>query len=558
MINYRRLFIIILTVVTVFRLFFNISVPLSGDEAYHWEWSRHLDWGYYDHPPLTGWIIFLFTLIGGSNLFSIRLGALLLTTGAAVLIYLLAKGIFRSDKAAFYAGLLVIITPVFALGAALMSTDPALGFFWPLYLLLVYKAIFEERKTFWYLSGIALGLSLLSKFIGVMLVPSLFLFLILSKKRRKWIYRKEPYLAALVALAIFSPVIWWNAGHNWATFMFHLAKRHHPAGFTSKYLIEYIVGQAVAVSPFMYLTILAALGVAAWRGIKKQRDDWLFLFSFSIVILAFFCLVSLRTRTGAHWPAVGYLTAFVAVAGLFDGFSHKKEAGRLVKFPHRRFWRVGKFYRFSFIFSAAISVALVAFCYAVPLLAPIIPANLAYYGRPDKIHTGLLKELYGWKELGREVDKVKIELEIEFELSGVVNDMDVLAVKEGRDVNKVKLEISGESSVFIITGSYAFSSMIAFYTPGQPYVRLFGRGSVHGRNFAYWDNFEELAGQNAVFVSKRPLNKSVRKRHLLEASFKKLVELPPFNIFRNGRLVRSFYLTKCYGFKNRAIIPTVQ
>ena len=524
MINYRRLFMIILTVVTVFRLFFNVSVPLSGDEAYHWEWSRHLDWGYYDHPPLTAWIIFLFTSIGGSNLFSIRLGALVLTTGAAVVIYLLARSIFRSDRAAFYAGLLVIITPVFALGATLVSTDPALGFFWPLFILFVYKAIFEERKTFWYLSGIALGLSLLSKFIGVMLVPSFFLFLILSKKHRKWIYRKEPYLAGLIALVIFSPVIYWNAGHNWATFMFHLVKRHHPAGFTSKYLIEYIVGQAVAVSPFMYLTVLAVLGVAAWRGIKRQRADWLFLFSFSIVILAFFCLVSLRTRTGAHWPAAGYLTAFVAIAGLFDEFSRRKMAGRLSKPLHQRFWWWGKFYRCSFIFSVATSALLIAFCYAVPLLVPIIPANLVYKGRPDKINTGLIRELYGWKELGREV-------------------------------NRVKLELSGKEGVFIITGSYAFSSMIAFYTPGQPYVHLFGRGSVHGRNFAYWDKFEKLAGQNAVFVSKRPLNKSVKKKYLLEASFEKLEELSPFNIFRNGRLVRSFYITKCYGFKGQAKYP---
>ena len=53
--NYNTYFIlsiILLTAFFIFNAIYSTSIPISGDEAYHWEWSRHLDFGYYDHPPL--------------------------------------------------------------------------------------------------------------------------------------------------------------------------------------------------------------------------------------------------------------------------------------------------------------------------------------------------------------------------------------------------------------------------------------------------------------------------------------------------------------------------
>jgi hypothetical protein len=46
--------------------------PLAFDEAYYWQWSKNLAWGYYDHPPLIAFMI----RAGTSSLFSaIRVSA---------------------------------------------------------------------------------------------------------------------------------------------------------------------------------------------------------------------------------------------------------------------------------------------------------------------------------------------------------------------------------------------------------------------------------------------------------------------------------------------------
>src|ERR1700738_2752623 len=58
---------------------------LQDDEAYYWVYSRFLDWGYFDHPPMialmirTGWAIF-------HNEFGVRLIAVLMNLGSLLMI----------------------------------------------------------------------------------------------------------------------------------------------------------------------------------------------------------------------------------------------------------------------------------------------------------------------------------------------------------------------------------------------------------------------------------------------------------------------------------------
>ncbi|MCX5907686.1 MAG: glycosyltransferase family 39 protein, partial [Deltaproteobacteria bacterium] len=72
--NYRRAFIALLVGTGIFRLFYIQWVELAPDEAYYFTWSRHLQWGYYDHPPMVGFLIRIFTEIAGPGEFGVRLG----------------------------------------------------------------------------------------------------------------------------------------------------------------------------------------------------------------------------------------------------------------------------------------------------------------------------------------------------------------------------------------------------------------------------------------------------------------------------------------------------
>src|SRR5258708_38120534 len=42
---------------TLVRLFFGMLLSPFPDETYYWDWSRHLAFGYYDHPPVIAWLI---------------------------------------------------------------------------------------------------------------------------------------------------------------------------------------------------------------------------------------------------------------------------------------------------------------------------------------------------------------------------------------------------------------------------------------------------------------------------------------------------------------------
>src|ERR1019366_8476142 len=70
----------------------------------------------------------------------------------------------------------------------------------------------------WMVAGGFAGLAMLSKYHGVFVLAGTFLFLLTSTPHRKWLVRPGPYLGALVALAMFTPVLVWNREHGWTSF----------------------------------------------------------------------------------------------------------------------------------------------------------------------------------------------------------------------------------------------------------------------------------------------------------------------------------------------------
>jgi len=72
------------------------------------------------------------------------------------------------------------------------------------------KAFFDKRRSSWWGIGICGGLGLLSKYTIVLLAPASLLFMAIDPMSRQWLKKKEPYLAAILALLIFSPVIVWK------------------------------------------------------------------------------------------------------------------------------------------------------------------------------------------------------------------------------------------------------------------------------------------------------------------------------------------------------------
>lgn len=487
--SYSKLFAVILTVLTLLRVAISAVFPLAADEAYHWEWSRHLAFGYYDHPPMTAYVIHIFTTLLGDNEIGVRFGAVVCMTLASVVMFKFGRDISGDDRVAFWAGLLVNIIPVFNVFFVYMSTDPATIFFWALTLWIIYRAIFQGRKHYWYLLGLALGGALLTKFLNLIFIPSIALFIVCSKEHRGLLLRKEPYLAGLVAFLIVSPFIYWNATHDWATFVFNLSARHN-VQVDPRHLVEYIGGQVLVVSPFLFLGYIW-LNWRCWvRGLSKQHGLHLFLATTSSVMFGFFLLISLIRSVGAHWPAAGYLTSCV---GLPYYALVEKDALML------------RHARKSVITALVILGVVYAFLFAVYFF----PAPMVDFASRFVEESKELYEIHDYKGIGAETERR-----------------------------------ANQHDAIVISPSYGVCSTLSFYTPSQLQLHMFGEGRVYGRNYKFWDNdYASYLGRNALWVHVNPPAESALQA--MRRSFESVGALEKYPITSRGRTLRTFYFVPC-------------
>jgi 4-amino-4-deoxy-L-arabinose transferase and related glycosyltransferases of PMT family len=119
----------IILIFSLLRLFINSHVELSPDEAYYWYWSKHLDLSYADHPPMVAYIMAMFTAIGGNTEFFVRLGGIVLSTIALVLLYQTCITLFPNKKIIAWELLFLFnITLLFPAGCIVQTPDTPMLF----------------------------------------------------------------------------------------------------------------------------------------------------------------------------------------------------------------------------------------------------------------------------------------------------------------------------------------------------------------------------------------------------------------------------------------------
>src|SRR5579872_5518298 len=138
-------------------------VPIVPDEAYYWEWSRHLAAGYFDHPPMIALIIRAGTLIAGDTTFGVRCVAVLIGSIATVAAVALAQR-FGGAVAARRAAWAVLAMPLAGAGLVLATPDVPLLAALAIGLFAVDLAISSSSLEWWIVAGLALGLGMDSKY----------------------------------------------------------------------------------------------------------------------------------------------------------------------------------------------------------------------------------------------------------------------------------------------------------------------------------------------------------------------------------------------------------
>ena len=292
--------ITLLAVSALVRFGLALLFPLTADEAYYWLWAKHLSLSFVDHPPLIAYVNYLFTW-GTENLALIRLGAVLLTTAITGLIYLVAKEVY-DEKVAFWSAVLFQILPHFVVVWLTQFVELPLALCWMIALWLTLKIVKEGKAYYWYLLAVALGFGYLSKYTMFLFWPCLLYYAWIEPEARSWLKRKEPYLALVISLLFFAPVLFWNSQHAWVSFTFHSGKvSGDPWGANT---LSFIADQLVHFTPFLLFTLFPV-----FRQNNQGDRTTKLLVALSCPVLLLFLVLSLKVKIWAHWPSVGYLAA---------------------------------------------------------------------------------------------------------------------------------------------------------------------------------------------------------------------------------------------------------
>lgn len=302
---------------TLFNIVSNQFVKFYSDETYYWIWSKKLDFSYFDHPPMIAYLIKLTTLFSDEPLF-VRLGAALMVSASAYLLYALAKRMY-DEKTAIYTFYIFISSLIVIVASTLITPDIPLMFFTTLLLYSGYIYLFEDKKNYALLVGFSAGAMLLSKYTGILIIFTLVVFVLLY--RRDVLKDKYLYYAILVALLVFSPVLYWNYINDFISFKFQLS--HGLAEekvFHSKHFIKFTSAQLILFHP-LYLLPLLFFIVRDKERFERRKVYLLLPFLFTLL---FFSYNSAFKHANAQWAAPAYISASVLLGYYMAKGGYKK------------------------------------------------------------------------------------------------------------------------------------------------------------------------------------------------------------------------------------------
>ncbi len=290
------------------------AVPLSPQEAYYWQYARHPALSYFDHPPLAAWTIRLATWCFGDGERAVRLAAAVHAAAFGWFFFLAGRRLFDA-RVALWAMLGVLATPLFALGQTVITPDAPLLAGWAAALYFTVRALDEERGAWLLAAGAAVGCAALGKYTGALLAPQILLVLLLDARGRALLRTPWPYLAVLVAAAVFTPVLAWNARHGWVSFAFQFGWRGATAGqATLRRAAGFLGSQAAALTPLLFAALWTAVAIAVRRW---RQAPFRVCAIFSAPLLALLVAASPRMWVKGNWAAPAYPSAFLAAAALY-------------------------------------------------------------------------------------------------------------------------------------------------------------------------------------------------------------------------------------------------
>ena len=261
----------LIAAMTVMRVIYACVIDLRTDEAYYWTWSKENVLSFLDHPPMIAWFIRFGTAIFGDTNFGVRFAGVLAMLVTQLLLADLVRRVTHDMRAVVLAVLMPEAALYYGLLMAKVSPDVALIPFAVAMLWALVRLNESGDGRWWLAAGLFAGLALLSKFTAVMLVPAVLAFMLVPGWRGRWLNSPTPWLAALIAVMVFLPVLVWNAGHDWASFRFQLVRATATHQLSLRTVGDFIGLQFGLVGFILLPVVLFGVGLTAWRGYRRRR-----------------------------------------------------------------------------------------------------------------------------------------------------------------------------------------------------------------------------------------------------------------------------------------------
>jgi hypothetical protein len=494
--NVKLALVGLVAVSAIVRLLASTALGLGNDEAYHALYAAHPALSYFDHPPMMAWIEMAgLSLSGGAaDPWALRIGFIALFAGSTLILARMTARHYGA-RAGFLAALALNLSGYYGLAASMFALpDGPLLFFWLLTLdrmTLALTAPEDTQTRRWLEVGLVWGGALLSKYHAVFLPMGAAAFMLLDSRGRRHLLRPGPYLAALIGLAVFSPVLFWNAGHDWASFRFQGGRAAGSWTLRPDFLALTLLAQAGYMFPWIWIPLIAVL-VRGWRSWTSAATGperlWLCV---ATVPLAAFTAVACFRSVLPHWGLIG-LVPLLPMLG-------RGWADRLEQRPAAARRRLSAF--------AGLSLALVTLA--------VVEYRTGWLQRGGPGRIGLLDDrtdptldFYGWDQVAERIRQL-----------GLVDD----------------------PGSFVFTRYWYQSAQLA-HALGRTRPALC-YNTDDARGFAFWSRPEDWVGHNGVLVLVGTDPEVIAK--YFGRWFTRVEPAADFEVRRQGKPVRRIRVYRC-------------
>jgi 4-amino-4-deoxy-L-arabinose transferase-like glycosyltransferase len=410
--DYRSAVAAVILMLVGVRLVCAALIPLSFDESYYWIWSKHLAGGYYDHPPLNAFFIRLGTTLFGDTEFGVRAVSVLLALPASWAVWRSATILFEDDKLGATAALYFNLTLVMAAGSVIATHDNPTVVAAALLLLTLAKLFETGRGVWWIAIGAVFGVGMLANYTMIFFSVTILIWLLLTPQLRGWLLTPWPWISGLIALAVFSPTLIWNAEHDWASILYNYNRRLVPHEWPVPYTGDFLLSQIGFATPPIF--VLGWLGLTRMlRGGAMARSARVLINAAVLPIVIYCVWHSLHERVEGNWPAPIYPAFVIAAAVAAEQIEWRGAWASIVYWSRR--------------LAAPIGLGIAACIYSQAIFA-ILPL-----GAVDPTARALGA---GWRDLGAKMDQVRLQI----------------------------------GAPVVLTLNYGLTGWLAFYLPSHPPV----------------------------------------------------------------------------------------